>query len=89
MAYAWDEHKRMANIAKHGLDFVDAQFVFAGAHLIAQARNAQGEIRSLAIGLLADVHVTIVFTWRGRTTRIISMRRARRAEKDAYRKSFG
>lgn len=28
MNFIWDEAKRMANIAKHGLDFMDAARVF-------------------------------------------------------------
>lgn len=30
MNFTWDETKRHANIAKHGLDFADAENVFAG-----------------------------------------------------------
>jgi uncharacterized DUF497 family protein len=28
--FTWDEPKRQANLAKHGLDFADAAKVFAG-----------------------------------------------------------
>jgi uncharacterized DUF497 family protein len=30
MRYLWDEAKRQANLSKHGLDFADAEKVFAG-----------------------------------------------------------
>ncbi len=31
MKFAWDEEKRKANRVKHGIDFADAEAVFAGA----------------------------------------------------------
>jgi uncharacterized DUF497 family protein len=30
MEFEWDEGKRLANMAKHGLDFVDAPVLFDG-----------------------------------------------------------
>ena len=30
MNFTWDEAKRKANLKKHGLDFADAETVFAG-----------------------------------------------------------
>lgn len=29
MAFEWDDDKRLLNLQKHGIDFVDAQSVFA------------------------------------------------------------
>ena len=36
MEFAWDEVKRRANYAKHGLDFGDAEKVFEGITLTAE-----------------------------------------------------
>jgi len=43
IAFEWDENKRLSNLAKHGLDFVDAVVVFSDQHLIAAARTVDGE----------------------------------------------
>ena len=50
MIFEWDESKRMANIAKHGLDFLDADLLFEGAFLRAPARMAGDEVREMCIG---------------------------------------
>ena len=80
----WDETKRTSNIKKHGLDFLDVLHVFDGPCLLATANTVGGESRSLAIGMLDDVCVVIIFTLRGTTLRVISMRKARRNERKQY-----
>jgi uncharacterized DUF497 family protein len=80
----WDEAKRMANVAKHGIDFYDVLEVFASSHLEIEARQTNGETRRLAVGLIAGRLVTIVFTHRGEAIRIISARRARHGERRQY-----
>ncbi len=82
--FEWDEAKRLSNIEKHGIDFLDADLVFAGPLLIGQARTVDGEKREMAVGALHDVFVTTVFVKRGDVIRIISMRRARREESKRY-----
>jgi len=34
MRFEWDERKRLANLEKHGLDFIDAVAVFEAAHIV-------------------------------------------------------
>jgi uncharacterized DUF497 family protein len=34
MAFQWDERKRLRNIAKHGFDFLQADELFEGPHVI-------------------------------------------------------
>jgi len=84
MDFEWDNAKRLANIAKHGLDFVDAEIVFSGPIIVAPARCVDGESRNLAVGTFYDIHVTMIYTLRGSTVRIISMRRARHEERKSY-----
>jgi uncharacterized DUF497 family protein len=84
MEFEWDDAKRIANISKHGLDFVDAEIVFSGPLIVAAARCVDGESRSLAVGMFYDIHVTMIYTLRGSTVRIISMRRARHEERKRY-----
>jgi uncharacterized DUF497 family protein len=84
LEFEWDEGKRLANVAKHGIDFYDVLEVFASPHLEIEARPTNGEPRRLAVGLLDGRLVTIVFTHRGEAIRIISARRARHGERRQY-----
>jgi len=44
--FEWDEAKRHANIAKHGVDFLDAPEMFEGPMLVApDTRKEYGESR--------------------------------------------
>ncbi|MDA8253839.1 MAG: BrnT family toxin [Rhodospirillales bacterium] len=89
MEFEWHEAKRLANIEKHGIDFLDADIVFGGPHLIGPARAVAGEARWMAVGMLDDVYVTVIFTRRGNTIRLISMRSARREERERHQTLFG
>jgi uncharacterized protein len=35
MDFEWDEEKRLTNIEKHGIDFIDADILFGNPHLVA------------------------------------------------------
>ncbi|MFZ4541968.1 MAG: BrnT family toxin [Rickettsiales bacterium] len=49
--FEWDETKRQANLAKHGVDFRLAALVFAGPTLEApDEREDYGEDRTIALG---------------------------------------
>ncbi|MBM4301509.1 MAG: BrnT family toxin [Deltaproteobacteria bacterium] len=85
MELAWDEVKRRANYAKHGLDFRDAEKVFQGITLTAEDnRQDYGEKRLISLGLLEDMVVVVVHTARREKIRIISMRKANPGERKAY-----
>ena len=47
-------------------------------------QRSEASFRSLAIGMLDDVCVVIIFTLRGTTLRVISMRKARQNERKQY-----
>ena len=89
MEFEWYEAKRLANIEKHGIDFLDADIVFGGPHLVGSARTEGGEVRWMAVGMLDDVYVTVIFTRRASTIRLISMRSARREERERHQEIFG
>jgi uncharacterized protein len=79
----WNEEKAASNRRKHGIDFDEAIAIFYGTSLLRRSdRNA--EERWLAIGESEGRVVTVVFTWRGDTLRIISARRARKNERRTY-----
>jgi uncharacterized DUF497 family protein len=85
MEFEWDENKRLVNIRKHGIDFIDIPVVFERDTLtVEDDRFAYGEQRFVTFGLLRDMVVAVVHTERNNTIRIISARRATRYEERAY-----
>jgi uncharacterized protein len=85
MIFEWDEAKRRANFQKHGLDFRDAEQVFQGPVVtVLDNRQEYGEDRHISLGTLADVVVVVVHTARSEKTRLISMRKAKLKERQAY-----
>ena len=84
MIFEWDEAKRLSNLERHRLDFIDVGVIFSGPLVIGAAKTVSDERRQLAVGLIADVHVTVIFTTRGEATRIISLRRARHDERKRH-----
>ena len=90
MDFEWDKTKRLANVAKHGIDFVDAKQIWLGDMLeIRSSQDHHREPRYLAYGLMSNRLITVVFTWRGNNIRLISARRARHHERKAYQNAFG
>lgn len=89
MEFEWDERKRRANLTVHGIDFEDAIGIWDGPVLeVSSAQLQHGEERILAIGECEHVIITIVFTWRGKRRRLISVRKARRNERENYNKEL-
>jgi uncharacterized DUF497 family protein len=86
--FEWDENKRRGTLEKHYLDFYDAPVVLNGLCLRMAAKAVKGEIREMAIGMLDDVCVTIIYTSRGSVTRLISMRKARDSERHHFENTF-
>ena len=51
MDFEWDEAKRLANLAKHGIDFLDAKAAIENSPvLFADDRKVYGERRCIAAG---------------------------------------
>jgi hypothetical protein len=81
----WDDSKRMANIAKHGLDFVESGKVFAGpTFTIPDSRFDYGEERFVTIGLMGADVVVIVHTETENEIRVISMRKGTANEQKIF-----
>lgn len=75
MRIEYDEDKRLRTLEERGLDFLDASKVFDGVWLmIPDDRFEYGEERFISYGELHGRAVAMVWTWRGDTRRIISMR---------------
>ena len=91
MRYEWDDAKSRSNLAKHGLDFGDAEQVLSGPCVtFLDDRFDYGEKRLVTLGLLAGRVVVIAHAPRGEeATRIISMRKANDREQKIYQKRLG
>jgi uncharacterized DUF497 family protein len=81
----WDEAKRLANLERHGLDFVDCGLLGRSRRFLIVPSDRGDELRYRMIGVLDDRVVVLVWTPRGDKVRCISFRRARDAEKRQYR----
>ncbi|MEO0680654.1 MAG: BrnT family toxin [Pseudomonadota bacterium] len=85
MIFEWDEAKRAANLAKHGVDFADAARLEWGAAVpVPDHRRDYGERRVIAlVPLDGRLHVC-VHVLRGRRVRIISLRKANARERRVH-----
>ena len=81
----FDKAKREQTVAERGLDFADAELVFAGVTLeMEDTRKDYGERRYQAIGMIGeDLHM-LVFTPRDSGVHVISPRRANQRERTRY-----
>lgn len=85
--YEWDPRKAAANLSRHQIDFADAVSVFEDDSAITMHDDHPDEDRYLILGKDArDRVLVVVFTYRDERVRIISARKATRAEADEYRK---
>lgn len=85
MEFEWDEAKRQANIAKHGIDFHDAKAALEDSPvMIADDRKNYGERRCIAAGHVKGHMLIVVFTVRNGVFRIISARKANSRERRKY-----
>ncbi len=84
MDFEWDARKNAVNVEKHGIDFEDAIAVFARPYL-SKRSDRPGEERWIVLGEVNGRCVALVHTIREGRYRIISARRARKDEEQAYR----
>ena len=81
MIVTWDEAKRLANIAKHGLDFAKLTLEFFERSLVIPARSP----RFKAIGHLgAELHVVVFAPLGSEAVAVISMRAASNNERTLF-----
>ena len=88
----YDPVKNEANIAKRGLPFQLAEFLFDGPFIEEEdARADYGEPRFIATGpitILDNRIFVVVYTWRGAIRRIVSFRKANGREVKKYRQNI-
>ncbi len=88
--FEWDEAKRLANIRKHGFDFVGVETVFDGpTFTVEDAPLEYGETRFVTIGFWKGRVVYIVHTESEDVIRIISIRKATKYEEEEFIRQIG
>ena len=86
MDFEWDENKNKSNQEKHGIDFKDALYVFKDKNnkISPDLRKDYGESRWKIIGKIYGSIISVIYTLREETIRIISARKASRIEREEY-----
>ncbi len=86
MAITFDPAKRTATLEERGLDFADAEEVFAGlTYTRPDQRQDYGEERWQTYGMLDGRLVMVVWTQRDESRHIISMRKCNDREAVRFR----
>lgn len=84
MNFEWDPEKDAANREKHGMGFDEATMLWTDANILFFASNDMPERRDLYVARWRGRHWLAVVTYRVEKIRIISVRRARKNEIEAY-----
>ena len=83
--FEWDDDKARSNVIKHGVTFEEAAEAFFDPFYQTGEASIDGEQRDFILGYSWSQHLLlVVYTERGRRTRIISARAATRAERKLY-----
>jgi uncharacterized DUF497 family protein len=91
MKVEWDPEKAAVNLKKHGIDFADAAVALEDDNALTIEDQSQGEQRfkTLALGPNLNVLLVIHAQRDADTIRIISARKADRAETQQYYRVSG
>ena len=84
MPFEYDHPKSAENKRKHGIDFEEAQELWADAGLLEIPARTTDEARWLLFGKIDQKHWSAVITRRGENVRLISVRRSRDEEVAIY-----
>jgi len=85
MKITFDPAKRLKTLADRGIDFAEAAEVFNGPTLDSRdTRKDYGETRIVSVGFLLGRMVIVVWTPRGDSRHIISMRKANEREQARF-----
>ena len=84
MEFEYDINKSDSNKAKHQIDFIEAQKLWADPDLIEIPIKTSDEPRYLVIGRISGKQWSGIITYRGENIRIISVRRSSKEEVRIY-----
>ena len=84
MSFEWDENKRLLNIEKHKIDFIDivTSKYFPPKYRLELIKN--NENRIISFGIFYERIICVVYTIREDVIRIISARPASKKERREY-----
>ena len=86
----FDAAKREITLFVRGLDMARANEIFKSPHMDQiDCRKNYDEVRVFSFGYLDNLPVVVVWTYRGITRRIISLRRANEREIKKYQARLG
>ncbi len=81
----WDADKAAENLRKHRIDFADAATVLSDDYALTVPDDYRSEERQVTIGMDALGRIlVVVHTWRDGEYRLISARKATKAELKQY-----
>jgi uncharacterized protein len=89
MDFEFDAAKSKANHEKHEIDFVEAQHLRADEDRLEIPARTEDESRYVLIAALEQKLWSAFFTYRKGRIRLISVRRARKEERELYYESKG
>jgi uncharacterized DUF497 family protein len=84
MEFEFDPEKSVANREKHGIDFQQAQAMWDDPDYIEIPLKTRDEARFIVIGTIEGKVWSGIITYRGKSIRIISVRRSRKEEIAIY-----
>ena len=84
MVFEYDPNKSAENKRKHGIDFEDAQRLWADPGVMEIPARTSDEPRWLLIGKIDEKYWSAIITKRGENIRLISVRRSRDEEVALY-----
>jgi uncharacterized DUF497 family protein len=84
MEFEFAADKSRSNKVKHGIDFVEPQAIWEDLNLLEIPARTEDEPRTMVIGKIGQRHWSAIVTIRGERTRIISVRRSRKEERELY-----
>ena len=92
LRFEWNEAKSLENRRKHGVGFEEAETVFYDERgVLIEDEDPRGEERLVLIGLSGRLRVLVVchtYRRRDQVIRLISARKANRAERSDYERRW-
>ena len=82
--FEFDPEKSKSNKTKHGIDFKEATKLWEDPERVLIPAKSIDEIRFLLIARIKSSYWSAIYTWRKNNIRIISVRKARKNEKEIY-----
>ena len=87
MKFEYDDNKSNTNMKKHGIDFDEAKALWEDDNLLEVPLPFNEESRHLCVGKIYNKHYSAIITYRGKSIRLISVRRSRKEEITNYENS--